>query len=260
MYSGMEDLYPSYSPDGQKIVFASFRSGNQEIWIFDKDGKNPFQVTHLAPAYGRAPRWAPDNKTIVFHSFGDICTIYSNGSNFKRLTNIAADDRRASFSRDGNWIYFESNRSGSYNIWKIPASGGEAVQITKDGGRRPLESPDGVWLYFSKMINNRVSIVKISVKGGPETIVLQYRDRISSPYEFYGIYDWMPFDDGIYFQEWEKKGQGTLKFFEFETGTTNTLVYLNVKYYAINISPDRRYLLYCHSVLESNVIMVENWR
>ncbi len=35
-------------------------------------------------------------------------------------------------------------------VWKMPANGGEAIQVTKDGGYAPLESPDGKFLYYTK--------------------------------------------------------------------------------------------------------------
>lgn len=39
-----------------------------------------------------------------------------------------------SWSRDGHWLYFASNRSGDDQVWRVPATGGEAVQVTKQGG------------------------------------------------------------------------------------------------------------------------------
>ena len=61
-----------------------------------------------------------------------------------------ADDAVASWSRDGKWIYFASNRSGEDQVWKMPADGGEAVRVTRKGGFVAFESPDGQWVYYTK--------------------------------------------------------------------------------------------------------------
>jgi Tol biopolymer transport system component len=51
------------------------------------------------------------------------------------------------WSRDGNWVYFVSARSGGSEVWKAPAGGGEAIQVTRNGGLEAFESPDGKFDY-----------------------------------------------------------------------------------------------------------------
>jgi Tol biopolymer transport system component len=50
------------------------------------------------------------------------------------LTDDAGTDAIPSFSRDGAWIYFSSTRTGRPEIWKIPAEGGQLIQVTTNGG------------------------------------------------------------------------------------------------------------------------------
>jgi Tol biopolymer transport system component len=77
-----------------------------------------------------------------------IASIENSG--IKQLTfDNTFNDQNASWSQNEKWIYFESDRSGEYNIWKIPAEGGKAIQVTFDEGYAPLEVPDGEWLYFN---------------------------------------------------------------------------------------------------------------
>src|SRR5438045_3696193 len=73
----------------------------------------------------------------------DLYVISADGGKPRRLTTEASEDIVPSFSHDGNWIYFCSNRSGGQQIWKQPAAGGQAVQITQQGGFDNVESPDG---------------------------------------------------------------------------------------------------------------------
>ena len=109
------------------------------------------------------------------------------------------------------WIYFSSTRSGIFEIWRIPAEGGAAVQITKNGGFEAFESVDGKFLYFSKVDFRTASatIWKIPVGGSEESIVF---DKTIHPR------DWAVEEKGIYFIPSQEVHEPLLQFFSFETG------------------------------------------
>jgi Tol biopolymer transport system component len=61
------DRCPTWSPDGEKIAFSSYRSGNWDIWVVPVVGGAPVQLTtHSADDY--CPAWSPDGTQIAFHS------------------------------------------------------------------------------------------------------------------------------------------------------------------------------------------------
>ena len=74
----------------------------------------------------------------------------AGGGAATRLTNNPAHDKAPSLTHDGKWIYFGSNRGGQFQVWKMPAQGGDAIQITKKGGYAALESSDGQYLYYAR--------------------------------------------------------------------------------------------------------------
>jgi len=78
----------------------------------------------------------------------DIYVAPADGGTVRRMNNDPSDEGRPSFSMDGKWIYFRSNRSGKDEIWKMPRGGGAATQVTHAGGFEALETPDGKTLYF----------------------------------------------------------------------------------------------------------------
>ena len=175
------DHGPDYSPDGQRIVFASARSGGDGIWICESDGSKPRLLIDCGPYVSGTPRWSPDGRWIAFDSRSkalgtagnpDIFIISVDGGQPQRLTADPAEDVAPSWSRDGRWIYFGSSRSGSMQIWRVAVAGGPAVQITTQGGFEGFESPDGKYFYYTKG-RGIPGICRVPVEGGQEVPVIE---------------------------------------------------------------------------------------
>jgi len=81
-----------------------------------------------------------------------------------------AEGRVPSFSRDGTFVYFASDRTGEWQVWKVPVADGPEIQVTKRGGFAALESPDGN-VYYSKSEDANPEIWKVSINGGVEAAV-----------------------------------------------------------------------------------------
>ncbi|HEY1889122.1 MAG TPA: hypothetical protein VGG63_01855 [Steroidobacteraceae bacterium] len=124
------------------------------------------QVYLLSAAGGGAPRqltrgtaasffhaWSPDGKSVAFTrgfaSHADIFTIPAGGGEETRLTHDTVNDGPV-FSPDGQYIYFDSSRSGTTQIWRMRTDGTEAEQMTDDDflNSSPHISPDGSTLAF----------------------------------------------------------------------------------------------------------------
>ena len=134
----------------------------------------------------------------------DIYVIRAEGGLPRRLTTEASVDAEPSWSRDGRWIYFNSNRSGTDQVWKMPAEGGPAVQVTKKGGVGAVESPGGKFVYYAEY-SSSPRLRKVPVEGGEESLVHQ-------DLKVHNRRNWAVADDGIYFIDPEGK---TIKFFSF---------------------------------------------
>ena len=83
----------------------------------------------------------------------------------RRLTFDPGEDSIPSFSTDGRFIYFTSKRSGVFEIWKMPVSGGDAEQVTRNGGVVALESKDG-HLYYTQAHHAPSSLWRMPASGG----------------------------------------------------------------------------------------------
>jgi len=243
------DINPQYSPDGNKIVFNSNRSGNDELWVCDADGSNPVQL--VAMGFSASARWSPDGQRIAFDSnvtgTYQIYVVSAHGGRPQRMTRSAANDARPSWSHDGNWIYFESNRTG-WQIWKIPAGGGEAVQVTRQGGYNPLESKDGKTIYYTKSESAPGPLWKVPAEGGDESQVL---DSVNGRV-------FAATTGGIYFIS-----QRRLQYFDFSTGISKSILTIEKPTAGslLSVSPDERWLLYTQiDQGGSDLMLVENFR
>ncbi len=144
IYSTLVDGHAQFSPNGKKIVFNSNRSGSFEIWTCNSDGSNTQQLTSLASpgGYCGVPHWSPEGERIAFECIlegqgqWEIFVTSTHGGKPKRLTNNAANDDAPTWSRDGRWIYFVSDRSGEWQVWKMPA-----------GERRSAAGDPERWLH-----------------------------------------------------------------------------------------------------------------
>jgi Tol biopolymer transport system component len=167
-----------FSPDGTLVAFTSDRGGNQQVWIAGRDGSAVRSLTHLPDAAVNVGSWSPDGRWVAFDAaMGDKTAIYrvSLDGALEQLTDDSATNSDPEWSRDGAWIYYASTASGRAEIWKMPAGGGTAVQLTSDGGSEPRVSADGRHVYFldrARLVGGVPATLKrVSTDGGSSSVV-----------------------------------------------------------------------------------------
>ncbi|MFZ0590475.1 MAG: protein kinase [Bryobacteraceae bacterium] len=258
--SSRRDDSPSISPDGERIAFVSKRTGNEEIWICDRNGERLVQLTSFKGPGTGTPRWSPDGRWIAFDSLAagnpNIYVSDADGGTPRRLTTGPFSNFMPSWSPDGKWIYFKSDRSGSDQIWKIQAVGGGAIQITRGGACEGLASPDGKLVYFTKRAWG--AIWTVPVDGGIEQPLrgLESFDRI--------FRSWGVVDRGIYFMSRQDTPRQTIRFFSFATRQVTPLLTLDKEpiwdYPDVALSQDGHRLLSARLDQEVNDLMlIENF-
>jgi Tol biopolymer transport system component/DNA-binding winged helix-turn-helix (wHTH) protein len=255
---GGQNAGPQVSPDGKRIVYMSDRAGGMDIWVSERNGANPIQLTAVGTA--GSPRWSPDGKTIAFDvGLGAdwqqpraIFAVNADGGMPRPLVQDAFNNPTPSWSRDGAWIYFPSDRSGSWQVWKIPSTGGTPVPVTTQGGFAAWEAPDH-YIYYSKHRDPGPDLWRIPVGGGPEAPV------------FPGIrpVDWAAWavaDKGIFFVAGEQQGP-VLNFFDFSTLTINRRARMLVTPFWLGTQPDGKSVIFDVPGNEaSHIVLLENFR
>ncbi len=262
--STLEERSAQYSPDGTRIAFRSNRSGSNEIWISGSSGEKQTQLTSFNGPLTGTPRWSPDGGSIAFDSrprgFSDIYVISSDGGAPRRVTSSSADDVVPSWSVDGKWLYFGSNRSGTWEIWRVAAQGesaqAPAVQITKQGGFAAFEGEDGKWLYYAKG-RDVPGLWRVAVAGGEETPVIP---DLRAGYWGYWTLD----RNNIYFLEPEASGRSALKRYSLTTGKIGLVATISIQPpfgdSGLSVTRDGREFLYNqvdHS--SSDILLAKNF-
>jgi TolB protein len=166
----------SWSPDGRRIVFASTRDGNGEIYVMNADGSGQRIVEARPSTHEWSPEWSPTGRTIAFATDRDgnreIYAMNVDGSGQRNLTRHPLRDvesgMRFLWSPDGSRIAFASNRDSDVEIYVMNADGSEQRRVTRHRGYdEPLAwSPDGRRLAIRRDgLKPRWAFVIVDVDG-----------------------------------------------------------------------------------------------
>lgn len=177
------DAEATVSPQGDKIVFTSTRSGDLELYTMDIDGSNVKQITDQL-GYDGGAFFSPDGTKLVFRSSRPktpeeqanykellakglvaptnmeiyVCNV--DGSDLRQVTTLGQANWAPFFTPDGQKIIFSSNheseRGFPFHLYLINVDGTGIERVTADDGfdAFPMFSPDGKYLVFSSNRNN----------------------------------------------------------------------------------------------------------
>ncbi len=130
---GLRATHVTWSPDGKTIAFVQTKDGHRDLKLSDPDGTNVRDLVAIGgDAEALDPAWSPDGTQIVFtlynHEQGDIWLANISGGRPIPLTLDLADDRDPAWSPDGKSILFASDRSGIFQIYRLPSGANPEVK------------------------------------------------------------------------------------------------------------------------------------
>lgn len=129
------DVSPSVSPDGNHVLFVSNRSGSPQIYMSNKDGNGIRRLT-FEGSYNTSPAWSPKGDRIasvrMIGGKNQIFIIKPDGNGSIQLTD-KGNNEDPSFSPDGRYIVFTSDREGAKGIYLMRVTGEDQKRITPKG-------------------------------------------------------------------------------------------------------------------------------
>ena len=229
--SGIEwDMQPRYSPNGKWIAFTSDRAGGDNIWIMNRDGSKPQQVSKETFRLLNSPAWSPDSDFIVARKHftsrrslgaGEMWLYHRSGGEGVQLTEKANDQKDAGepvFSPDGRYLYFsqdvtpgkvfEYNKDPNGQIYVIQRLDRQRREIERfitgpGGAIRPTPSPDGKSLAFVRRVRYKSVLYVADLESGAERPLYDGLDRdMQETWAIHGVYPtmgWTPDNRSIVF-------------------------------------------------------------
>ena len=224
------DMQPRYSPNGKWIAFTSDRSGGDNLWIMNRDGSDPKQVTSETFRLLNQPAWSPDSEYLVGRKHftserslgaGEMWIYHRTGGEGLQLTKKRTDQKDTGepvFSPDGRYLYFSDDvtpgaifeyskdpNSQIYVIQRLDRETGDIDRyVTGPGGSiRPTPSPDGKSLAFVRRVRYKSVLYVKDLESGRETPLYDGLDRdMQETWAVHGVYPnmaWTPDNRSIVF-------------------------------------------------------------
>jgi Tol biopolymer transport system component len=181
------DTSPAWSPGGGRIAFVSDRTGNFDVWLMNRDGSSPLNLTDspandcgcFEPFFVFAqPAFSPDGRKIAFTSDLadpggnlDVYTLHLADGTVQRLTNDPGVDGEPDWSPDGTMIAFQSDRDGDFELYAMNSDGSGVTQLTANEARdlQPDWAPDGTMIAFASDRDGSPDIFTMNANGSGAT-------------------------------------------------------------------------------------------
>jgi len=177
---GHLDHSPVFEADGAHLLFVSDRGGSRDVYgiAVRPSGEPSGPPERLTTGLNvHSISLSADDKTLAYSVVSVRQNIWSlpipakGPVSVRAATPVTTGNQTSegmNVSPDGRWLVFDSTRSGSQNIFKMPLPGGEPVQLTNDpaGDCCPTWSPDGARIAFYSFRTGNRDIFVMSADGG----------------------------------------------------------------------------------------------
>lgn len=176
------DTHPRYSPDGNKILFTSDRSGTENLWFIDIKKKDTVQVTKDRDQNYSSAAWTPDGNFIIAARGRLDVKLWmlhkDAGSGVQLIDKPMFKTIDPAVSSDGRYIYF-SQRNGFWNYnallpqYSIGVYDREDAKIKTIASRygsafTPVLSKDGKWMVYGTRHEDKTGLVLRNLETGDE--------------------------------------------------------------------------------------------
>ena len=174
----------TWTPDGEMVSYISFRSGVPGIYRTRPGNTAPAESLLASAAVNYSGTWLRDGSALISVgsltgegqiSNGDVVRITNGGRGpMEPLVASPFLEGYPAPSRDGQWLAYVSDKSGTQEVYVRPLSGtGDDLQISTDGGSEPIWSPVSPVLYYRAPRGGDVVLVAATLRTTPSLSVVK---------------------------------------------------------------------------------------
>ena len=186
-FEGTQNIRPSWSPDGRRMLWVSDRSGIQELWGQRADGSGKAEKVFGEKRPVFDGRWSADGNWLIYRTddlapgAGDILALNLRDSTTVVVADSRFEETGPELSPDGRWIAFCSNRTGRKEVYVRPFPNVEdgLWQVSSNGGIEPRWREDGSELYYW---NDADEMIAARVAFSPVFTILGQSALFRGPY------------------------------------------------------------------------------
>ncbi|MDX6306403.1 MAG: hypothetical protein QOI77_3372 [Blastocatellia bacterium] len=181
------EFTPAWSPNGDRVVFASFRDGAPNLYLKAATGAGQEEVLYRSPLAKIPSDWSMDGRfllcaTVDPKTHYDLWVLSTSDQKWEVFLQTPFNESRASFAPDGRWVVYESDESGRKEVYvqSYPRSGAK-WQVSTGGGSQPRWRSDGKELFYLGP-DRKMTAVEVSTDGAtfvPGTSRALFETRIS---------------------------------------------------------------------------------
>ncbi|MBN1610031.1 MAG: PD40 domain-containing protein [Polyangiaceae bacterium] len=185
---GRRALMPDVSPDGRSVVYVANHAGTTTLRIADRSPDGTLTHERLLAPSGRfeqvyTPRFSPDGRTVAYgvwtrDGYRDLRVVDVRTGSVSQLTRDRALDLQPSWSPDGRFLFFSSDRTGVPNVYAFDFSTLELYQVTNvlTGAYMPEVAPDGRTLLYVGYTSEGFDVYSLELDQRQWLAALPYRD------------------------------------------------------------------------------------
>ncbi|MEO8671561.1 MAG: winged helix-turn-helix domain-containing protein [Tahibacter sp.] len=223
------EAWPAFAPNDDRLVFASNRGGDSQLWLYEPGARTSYQLTHHKNVEVANPNWSPDGRRVLY---------VVRGAGHSRLYSIDVDSGQTrvqtdenenvsfgTYSYDGRSIFFVSDRKGPWQLWQRSIDHPEAKLLTSNSAFNLSDNVGDGLIYYTRMNEN--GLYSLDPASGEEhnvTSAINYWNKNAWRADRTGLYYLYGTDDlkpTLYQQPWSGGPPKALRQIEWAAPDTN---------------------------------------
>lgn len=259
--STMWDSFSALSGDGQTAAFISNRNGTDGLWVTETAGKGtPRFLVEFRSFVAGNPVFSAENDALIYSDLDNesvnLWRVDLGGGAARVYLALEGNQIASSWSGSGRYLYYGSDTTGTWQVWRFDTLNNNHEQITRNGGLHAMEGKNHQWLYISK--HDEPGLWRLHMASGTWEKV---SDEVASGFHR----SWDLLEDGVIFQNETAFANQTSPFYflRFKSGETyhvgEPMVKLGPKPQGLRASPDGNRIYFSKfDRIESDIWLVEN--